>query len=111
MNYRNIRVYQQIMEDPSIRSLEEKMILNIVLMFQSQGRCCFASDDYLAGVIGSTPQKARATVALLAGRGRLKIRYADNSTARLLSIPTQSGVDPCEPQIDDVFQIIEDTDV
>ena len=111
MNYRNIRVYQEIMEDPSIRSLEEKMVLNAVMMMQSQGKCAFFSDEWLAGLIGSTPQKARATVALLAGRGRLKIRYADNSTARLLSIPTQSGVDPCEPEIDDVFQIIEDTDV
>ena len=70
MNYRNIRVYQQIMEDPSIRSLEEKMVLNVVMQFQAAGKCCFASDDYLAGVIGSTTQKARATVALLAGRGR-----------------------------------------
>ena len=111
MNYRNIRIYEDIMLDPSIRSLEEKMVLNIVMMFQSQAKCCFASDEYLAGVIGSTPQNARGVVALLAGRGRLKIRYADNSSARLLSIPTESGVDPCEPQIDDVFQIVEDTEV
>ena len=99
------------MLDPSIRSLEEKMVLNAVMQFQSVGKCFFGSDEYLAGVIGSTPQKARAVVALLAGRGRLRIRYADNSSARLLSIPTESGVDPCEPQIDDVFQIVEDTEV
>jgi hypothetical protein len=111
MNYRNIRIYEDIMLDPSIRSLEEKMVLNAVMQFQSVGKCFFGSDEYLAGVIGSTPQKARAVVALLAGRGRLRIRYADNSSARLLSIPTESGVDPCEPQIDDVFQIVEDTEV
>jgi hypothetical protein len=111
MNYRNIRVYQDIMLDPSIRSLEEKMVLNAVMMMQSQGKCAFFSDEWLAGMIGSTPQRARAVVALLAGRGRLKIRYADNSSARLLSIPTESGVDPCEPQIDDVFQIVDDTEV
>jgi len=111
MKYRNIRIYEDIMLDPSIRSLEEKMVLNAVMQFQSVGKCFFGSDEYLAGVIGSTPQKARAVVALLAGRGRLRIRYADNSSARLLSIPTESGVDPCEPQIDDVFQIVEDTEV
>ena len=108
MEYKTIRIYRQVQEDPTLQNLEERMIINYVLNWQLQKKCCFASEDYLAGLLGNTPLKARGVINGLAARGRLKIHYAPNSNARLLSVNLPGQDDPCDFQVSDVFDLDQD---
>lgn len=100
MNYKIIKIYQHIQEDPTLLSLEEKLIVNHIWSFQTDSRCCFSGDDYLGGMLATTPSRARGIINGLANRGKVKIHMAPGSTARMLSIPNTGEPDPCEQEID-----------
>jgi len=100
MNYKIIKLYQHIQEDPTLLNLEEKLIVNYIWSFQVNSKCCFASDDYLAGMLATTALETRGLINGLANRGKVKITHAPGTTTRMLSIPNTGEPDPCVQEID-----------
>ena len=100
MNYRTIKIFQHIQEDSTLLNLEEKLIMNYIWGWQVQDKCCFASDEFLSGMIACTELKTRGLINGLANRGRIKIHTAPGSNTRMLSIHVQGQEDPCTKEID-----------
>lgn len=88
------------MHDVSLLTMEEKLIVSYIWSWQIQGKCCFASDDFLAEALGVSTPDIRKTILSLASRNKITITRATSSTARMLSMRQYNGVDPCVSEMD-----------
>ena len=104
MNYAIFKLYEHIMEDISLHTLEEKLIVSYIWSWQVQGKCCFASDVFLGKALGIHEHSINKTILSLGKRNKITITRASSSTARMLSMKHYDGVDPCTAHLD-IFDI------
>lgn len=104
MTYTIFKLYHHIVNDLSLNTMEEKLIVSYIWSWQVQDKCCFASDDFLAQALGTNPFTLREIILSLEKRNKITITRASASTARMLSMKKYDGIDPCIAQLD-VFAI------
>ena len=100
MSYTIFKLYRHIVNDLSLNTIEEKLIVSYIWSWQVQDKCCFASDDFLAEALGTNPFTLREILLSLERRNKITITRASSSTARMLSMKRYDGVDPCAVEID-----------
>lgn len=100
MNYTIFKLYRHIVNDLSLNTMEEKLIVSYIWSWQVQDKCCFASDDFLADALGTNPFTMREILLSLERRNKITITRASSSTARMLSMKRYDGIDPCAAEID-----------
>ena len=100
MTYTIFKLYSHIVNDLSLNNMEEKLIVSYIWSWQVQGKCCFASDDFLAEALGTNPFTIRTIILSLEKRNKITITRASASTARMLSMKKYDGVDPCVAEMD-----------
>ena len=100
MGYTIIKLYEHIVNDVSLLTMEEKLIVSYIWSWQSQDKCCFASDEFLGKGLGVTAFTIHQIIQSLAKRNKITITYAPSSSARMLSMKMYGGVDPCVAELD-----------
>ena len=104
MSYKIIKFYDEVMTDPRLRSLEEKIIVNHVLGFQNEGKCVFSSDATISRLICRTEAETYQLILSLANRNIIKPSYPSNGSSRFLNIVTPGTIiDDCANQDMDIF--------
>jgi hypothetical protein len=86
MSYTIFKLYRDVMHDSTLYSLEEKMVVSYILSWQRQGRCCFASDEFLSDAMGIPEYFVRDLIRGLSNRKKIKIKYPQTGTMRMLSV-------------------------
>jgi hypothetical protein len=104
-----IRLDNFLMQNPAL-NLEEKLYLSIIFGFTIQGKCCFASTDWIAYKLGLSPLLVFEMEKKLARQGFIKIRQASyRDGARAVTFILDGFEDPCEgDQFDehlDIFSV------
>jgi hypothetical protein len=107
-----LRLDNFIMQNSSL-NLEEKLYLSIIFGFSIQGKCCFATTDWIAYKLGLSPLLVFEMEKKLAKQGFIRIRQASyKNGARAVTFIIDGFEDPCEgPEFDehfDIFTIDED---
>jgi hypothetical protein len=92
MTYKIIKFFDEVMTDPRLRSLEEKIIVNHVLGFQNEGKCTFSSDATISRLICRSEAETYQLILSLANRNIVKPTYPRNGTARFLSVVTPGSI-------------------
>lgn len=104
MSYKVIKFYDEVMTDPRLRSLEEKIIVNHILAFQNDGKCTFSSDATISRLICISEAETYKLILSLANRNIVKPTYPRNGTARFLSVVTPGSIIvDCENDNLDIF--------
>jgi hypothetical protein len=92
MAYKVIKFYEEVLTDPRLRSLEEKIIVCHILGFQNEGKCVFSSDAAIGRLICRSEAETYQLILSLANRNIIKPSYPSNGTARFLSVVTSSTI-------------------
>jgi hypothetical protein len=92
MSYKVIKFFDDVMSDPRLRSLEEKIIVNHILGFQNEGKCTFSSDATIGRLICRSEAETYQLILSLANRNIIKPTYPNNGTARFLSVVTSGSI-------------------
>ena len=103
--YKILKIYPDVMSDPRLRSLEEKLIVCHILGFQNEGKCVFTSDRAIGGLVCLSEHETHELIISLAKRNIVRCTYPNNGTARFLSI-VNSGtiIEDCAPNNTDIFE-------
>ena len=101
-----LRLDNFIMQNPAL-NLEEKLYLSIIFGFSIQGKCCFATQDWIAYKLGLSPVLVNEIEKKLARQGFIKIRQASyRNGQRAVTFILDGFEDPCEgEQFDEHFDI------
>jgi hypothetical protein len=94
-------------------NLEEKLYLSIIFGFTIQGKCCFATTDWIAYKLGLSPLLVYEMEKKLARQGFIRVRQASyKDGARAVTFVLTDWEDPCQgEQFDnelDIFSIPDD---
>ncbi len=92
MSYKILKIYPEVMSDPRLRSLEEKLIVCHILGLQNEGKCVFSSDAHIGGLICRSEAETYQLILSLANRNIIKPSYPSNGTARFLSVVTSATI-------------------
>jgi hypothetical protein len=92
MSYKVIKFFDEVMSDPRLRSLEEKIIVNHILGFQNEGKCTFSSDATIGRLIDRSEAQTYQLILSLANRNIIKPTYPNSGTARFLSVVTSGTI-------------------
>ena len=90
--YKIIKIYPEVMSDPRLRSLEEKLIVCHILGLQNDNKCVFSSDAHIGGLIARSEAEAYQLILSLSNRNIIKPTYPRNGTARFLNIVTPGTI-------------------
>lgn len=90
--YKIIKIYPEVMSDPRLRSLEEKLIVCHILGFQNEGKCVFTSDGAIGRLVCYSEHETYQTILSLVNRNIVRCTYPTNGTARFLSIVTPGTI-------------------
>lgn len=82
-----ITIYHQYMVDPTLISLEEKIIMSYVRSWRNKGNC-FGSDSFFCTILGCNVYKLNAILMNLVCRGKLEVEYTENNSRMLKLGPT-----------------------
>jgi len=105
MNSIPIRIFPEIMQDPTLLSLEEKIIMCYIADWERQGKCCFVSEDKLSIILGANVQKTRGLLQGLMGRNRISIKPAAGYSAQILGIVRPGEINQCTDSEYDIFEL------
>ena len=110
LKYHYERLYPQVLTDPSLKNLEEKILYCHILSFELEGKNCFTFDHTLGERIGKTAIETREILQDLERRRRIRMVYQPGITARILRttrIPEQET----EQSLIDVFDISQENKI
>jgi hypothetical protein len=109
MSYKVIKFYDEVLTDPRLRSLEEKIIVCHILGFQNEGKCTFSSDSTIGRLIARSEAETYKIIQSLVKRGIVLLRYPKNSSTRYLVIATPGELIECakDNQDFDIFNYTE----
>jgi len=101
MSYKSIKIYSHIQSDDRFKTLQEKLIANLIWSFQSQGRCCFTSNEHISELLACSPQEVYELIKSM--ERRLLIKQYWPSSTRFLKIVTPEDFD-CSTDLN-IFEI------
>lgn len=104
MSYKILKIYDDVMQDPRLKSLEERIILNHILGFQRDGKCVFSTNAHIARLTALSEHEVHELIISLAKRKIISIQHSTNGTARQLVVRIPGVQDEfCAPQ--DIFDL------
>lgn len=80
-----IVIYHQYGVDPTLISLEEKIIMSYVRSWRTKGTC-FGSDQFFGQILGCNHFKVNVILDCLAARGKLIIKGGGEAGSRQLEL-------------------------
>jgi len=92
MGYLMLKIFPEIMSDPRLRSLEERLILCHLWDFQVQGKHCFTSNARIASFLACSEAFVDQTIFSLTKRGIIQCKRSNASTTRMLSVVTPGSI-------------------
>jgi hypothetical protein len=103
--YKIIKIYPDVMSDPRLRSLEEKLVVCHILGFQNEGKCVFTSDRAIGGLLCLSEHETYELILSLVKRNIVRCTYPNNGTSRFLSIVTPGTIiEDCAQNNSDIFE-------
>jgi hypothetical protein len=101
-----LRLDNFIMRNDSL-SLQEKLYLSLCFGFAVQGKCMFATHEWIAYKFGWSPVFVKEMENKLARQGFIRVKYASHTGGgRAVTFILDDWEDPCEgEQFDDEFDI------
>lgn len=106
MGYIMIKIFQEVQEDPRLWNLEERMIVNHVLDWETKGKQCFSSNAFFASLLACSHVYVETTIDSLIGRKILKETRSMTSDARILEI-WRPDPDDESPELDIFDQLLD----
>jgi hypothetical protein len=104
MAYKIVKFYDEVMDDPRLRTLEEKIIVNHILAFVNDGKCVFTSDRAIGRLIDRSEHETYELILSLVNRNIVRCTYPSNGTARFLSLVNPGTIiDDCHSNDIDIF--------
>lgn len=104
MSYTIYKLYDDVMHDNTLNSLEEKLIVSYILSWQRQDKCCFASDEFFSHSLGISEFKVRDLLKGLEKRKKIKMKWGQAGTMRMLSVILPNEPE-CHTSEFDVFDL------
>lgn len=98
--YKIIKIFPDVMSDPRLRSLEERIIVCHIVGFAMEDKCTFSTDAHIGFLIGRSDHETHDLIHSLAKRGIIKLTYPNNGTARFLSVKTPDDTIQCGNDVD-----------
>lgn len=102
MSYKNIKIYSHIQSDDRFKTIQEKLIANVIWSWQAEEKCCFVSDQHLSELLACSPGEVHELIKSMERRLLIK-QYYPTST-RFLKIVTAEDID-CSNESLDLFAI------
>ncbi len=103
MSYTLLKIYDEVLSDPRLRSLEEKLIVSHILQFQNEGKNCFTSNARIGRFLDRSEDFVHQTIFSLVKRGIVCVKQ-NKGTARILEIVTPGSILECaESESIDIF--------
>ena len=99
--YKPIKIYAWIQAEDRFKTLQEKLIANIIWSWQSEGKCCFTSNEHIAELLVMSPGEVHELIKSMERRLLIK-QYYPTST-RFLKIVTGQDID-CSTDLN-IFEI------
>ena len=96
MTYSILKIYKDVMIDQRLKSLEEKILVNHILGFQNDGKCCFSSNSYISGLLDKQQDYVVDLIASLCKRKIIKWQSPVSSKTRMLSVIFNNQTLDCE---------------
>ena len=97
MGYKILKLYDHVMQDPRLKSLEEKMIVSYVWSWQVQDKCCFAYDGFLSSLTCLNESDLYKLLKSLQSRRILNINWLGT---RVISVITGEEEIDCGKDVD-----------
>jgi len=101
MSYKSIKIYAWIQADDRFKTLQEKLIANVIWSWQSEDKCCFVSDQHLSELLVISPGEVYELIRSMERRLLIKSYYP--TSTRFLRIVTGQDIE-CEPDFS-IFDI------
>ena len=104
MGYKILKIYDDVMQDPRLKSLEERIIINHILGFQQDNKCVFSTNAHIARLTALSEHEVQELIISLDRRKIIRIHWPTNGTARQLAVRLPGAPETfCEPG--DIFDI------
>ena len=104
MGYKILKIYDDVMQDPRLKSLEERIIINHILGFQQDNKCVFSTNAHIARLTALSEHEVQELIISLDRRKIIRIHWPTNGTARQLAVRLPGEPETfCEPG--DIFDI------
>lgn len=100
-----VKIYDEVLQDSRLRSLEEKLIVSHILQFQNEGKCCFVTNSRFGRFLDRDETFVSQTIFSLSDRGIIKITYPKSGGARFLSVITSEEDSDCHSDYLDLFHL------
>lgn len=81
-----IKIFKEVQQDPRLKNLEERIIVNHVLDWDSQGKDCFSSNAFIGGLVALSQDEVANLIQSLVDRKILSQNCALVGNARCLRI-------------------------
>ena len=81
-----IKIFKEVQQDSRLKNLEERIIVNHVLDWDSQGKDCFSSNAFIGGLIARSQDEVANLIQSLVQRKILSQNCALLGNARCLRI-------------------------
>lgn len=90
-----LKIYEDVIDDPRLRSLEEKLIVSHILQFQNEGKCCFTSNARIGRFLSRDEGFVSETIFSLSKRGIIRITRPIGGSGRILTVVTPGDILDC----------------
>jgi hypothetical protein len=101
MSYKIIKLYDHVIDDPRLKTLEERLVVSYVWSWQVQDKCCFVYDAFLSRITSLNESDLYKLLTSLQKRRILKINWVNTRT---LSIIVDGEESPCGDDTD-IFEL------
>lgn len=101
--YTVLKIYNDIMQDSRLKSLEEKIIINHIFGFQAAQKCCFSSNSFISSITCLSTGEVQEILQDLKSRKIIRIKFAGGTNTRMLSVIVP-GQEEVECAVDDIFE-------
>ena len=104
MSYKILKIYPDVMQDPRLKLLEERIIVCHILGFQLDNKCVFSTNAHIARLTALSEHEVQELIISLDRRKIIRIHWPTNGTARQLAVRLPGAPESfCEPG--DIFDI------
>ena len=104
MSYKILKIYPDVMQDPRLKSLEERVVVCHILGFQQDNKCVFSTNAHISILTGLHEHEVQELIISLDRRKIIRIHWPTNGTARQLAVRLPGEPETfCEPG--DIFDI------
>lgn len=95
MSYKILKVYDHIMNDTRLKTLQEKYLVSYVWSWQVQEKTCFVNDAFLTSLLDLNYEDLHKLLTNLQKRCILKVNNQISGSSRTISVIVTEGDEDC----------------